>query len=183
MPTPDLLRSKSVGEYFSRFTPVHAPQACPRHDSLRRLFWPVETPEARKLFGNLNDLQRTAVFVQTETEFPFERSTRRGRKRTENLLLSTTALIKSQMAAIRGRLSVIVYGQPVVLACKQIEPGYALAAEKVSVQTFSLPASSLCGFCFSFSVAVSSWLYLITKTHVTSLHINAAFCRLIRLGR
>ena len=81
-------------------------------------------------------------------EFPFERSTRRGRRRIENLLLSTTALIKSQMAAIRGRLSVIVYGQPVVLACKQIEPGYALAAEKVSVQTFSLPASSLCGVCF-----------------------------------
>ena len=116
-------------------------------------------------------------------EFLFDRSTRRGRRRIENLLLSTTALIKSPMAAIRGRLSVIVYGQPVVLACKQIEPGYALAAEKVSVHTFSLPASSLCGVCFSFSVAVSSWLYLITKTHVTSLHINAAFCRLIRLGR
>ena len=32
--------------------------------NLRRQVWPVETPVARKLFGNLDDLLCTAVFVQ-----------------------------------------------------------------------------------------------------------------------
>ena len=45
-------------------TAEHLLQACPQHDNLRRQFWPVVTTVARKLFGSLEDLQRTAAFVR-----------------------------------------------------------------------------------------------------------------------
>ena len=34
-----------------------------QHDTLRRQVWPVETTVARKLFGSLEHLRRTAAFV------------------------------------------------------------------------------------------------------------------------
>ena len=45
-------------------TTEHLLQTCPLHEALRRQIWTVETPVARKLFGSLGDLRRTAIFAQ-----------------------------------------------------------------------------------------------------------------------
>ena len=36
---------------------------CPNHESLRKQIWPDPTPMSQKLYGSLEDLQRTATFV------------------------------------------------------------------------------------------------------------------------
>ena len=44
-------------------TTEHLLQSCPRHDDLRNQTWPKATSVARKLYGDLRDLRRTAAFV------------------------------------------------------------------------------------------------------------------------
>ena len=44
-------------------TTEHLLQSCPLYKALRQMTWPDHTPVARKLYGSLEDLQRTATFV------------------------------------------------------------------------------------------------------------------------
>ena len=44
-------------------TTEHLLQSCPLYDALRNRTWPDPTPVARKLYGGLEDLQRTAYFI------------------------------------------------------------------------------------------------------------------------
>ena len=41
-------------------TAEHLPQHCQLHDALRRDMWPEPTPLRVKLYGNLEELRRTA---------------------------------------------------------------------------------------------------------------------------
>jgi len=45
-------------------TTEHLLQKCPLHEGLRQQIWTEQTPLARKLFGGLADLQRTASFIR-----------------------------------------------------------------------------------------------------------------------
>lgn len=45
-------------------TTEHLLQSCPLHDGLRHQIWAEETTVQRKLYGSLEDLQRTATFAQ-----------------------------------------------------------------------------------------------------------------------
>jgi ribonuclease HI len=45
-------------------TTEHLPQFCPLHNGLRHQIWAEETTVQRKLFGSLEDLQRTTAFAQ-----------------------------------------------------------------------------------------------------------------------
>ena len=47
----------------SSMTTTHILQECPVHENLRQRTWPEVTPVRRKLYGGLEDLQRTAAFV------------------------------------------------------------------------------------------------------------------------
>ena len=44
-------------------TTEHLLQACPLHEATRSQTWTEETPVAKKIYGTLEDLQRTASFV------------------------------------------------------------------------------------------------------------------------
>ena len=44
-------------------TTEHLLHFCPNHESLRKQIWPDPTPMSQKLYGSLEDLQRTATFV------------------------------------------------------------------------------------------------------------------------
>jgi hypothetical protein len=45
-------------------TGEHFLQDCPHADALRKATWPDPTPVRSKLYGNLEELQRTAAFVR-----------------------------------------------------------------------------------------------------------------------
>ena len=42
----------------------HLLQHCQRHDALRRHMWPEPMPLRDKVYGNLEELRRTAAFVR-----------------------------------------------------------------------------------------------------------------------
>ena len=46
-------------------TAEHLLQHCRLHDALRRDMWPEPTLQRDKLYGNLEELRRTAAFVRT----------------------------------------------------------------------------------------------------------------------
>ena len=46
-------------------TAEHLLQHCRLHDAMRRDMWPEPTPLRDKLYGNLEELRRTAAFVRT----------------------------------------------------------------------------------------------------------------------
>ena len=46
-------------------TAEHLLQQCPLHDAMRRDTWPEPTLLRDKLYGNLEELRRTATFVKT----------------------------------------------------------------------------------------------------------------------
>ena len=45
-------------------TAEHSLQHCQLHDALRRDMWPEPIPPRDKLYGNLEELRRTAAFVK-----------------------------------------------------------------------------------------------------------------------
>ena len=45
-------------------TTEHLLQSCPLHETLRKRVWPTHTPVAQKLYGSVEDLERTAAFVE-----------------------------------------------------------------------------------------------------------------------
>ena len=44
-------------------TTEHLLQSCPLHEAPRKRIWPDHLPVAKKLYGSLEDLQRTATFI------------------------------------------------------------------------------------------------------------------------
>ena len=46
-------------------TAEHLLQHCPLNDAMRRDTWPDPTPLRDKLYGNLEELRKTAAFVRT----------------------------------------------------------------------------------------------------------------------
>ena len=44
-------------------TAEHILQRCPLHNNLRHEMWPADTPLQTKLYGGIDDLQRTTAFI------------------------------------------------------------------------------------------------------------------------
>ena len=62
----------------------HMLQSCPLHEALRQRIWPDHKAMAQKLYGGLEDLQRTVTFI-VETGLSFWQTRRRNKKQISKL--------------------------------------------------------------------------------------------------